>query len=148
MRALGLDVGEKRIGLAVGDTETTLAVPADAVVRDGTAQDFTRVLGQALAHGTDALVVGMPWSLDGRSGPQAKVVATFVKQLRELTRLPVATWDERLTSVEADHRLRGVQSKGRGKNAKPPAGAQDSVAASIMLQAYLDAQHRRRESRT
>ena len=117
-------------------------------MRDGTAQDFRRVLDQALAHDADTLVVGMPWSLDGRSGPQAKLVAAFVKQLKELTELPVATWDERLTSVEADRRLRGGRSKGRGKDAKPPAGAQDAVAASIMLQAYLDAQRRRRESGT
>ena len=89
------------------------------------------------------LVVGMPWSLDGRAGPQAHVVAECVEELRRLTDMPVVTWDERFTSAEADRRLlearTAAQARGRGKGSAPPKGAQDAVAAAVMLQAYLDA---------
>ena len=145
MRALGLDVGEKRIGLAVGDNESNLALPVGAVNRVGTPRDLDAVVAHATSRGVDLLVVGMPWSLNGRAGPQAKVVAAFVETLRQHTSLPVVTWDERFTSVEADRQLRevesghrqGSRSKGRARQAR---GANDAAAAAVMLQAYLDAQ--------
>ena len=140
---MGLDVGERRIGLAVGDTETGLAVPAGAVERKGTAEDWQEVLRQAGLRDAVGLVVGMPWSLDGSAGPQAHKVAECVEELRGLTDMPVVTWDERFTSAEADRRLLEVgtaaRGRGRGKGSAPPKGAQDAIAAAVMLQAYLDA---------
>ena len=140
VRALGLDVGEKRIGLAVGDTSTALAVPVGAVTRDGSPSDLQGVLDQASLRDVGTLVVGMPLSLNGRMGPQAQVVAAFVEELNSRTCLSVVTWDERYTSVEADRLLREARGQGRGKRSRPPEGAQDAVAATVMLQAYLDSQ--------
>ena len=142
MRALGLDVGERRIGLAVGDTETALAVPVGAVDRQGTPDDLRQVLEHAASREADILVVGMPWSLNGHAGPQAKLVGAFVQALQEATPLPVVTWDERFTSVEADRLLRQGADTGRrrSKGARLPKGVQDAVASAVMLQSYLDAQ--------
>ena len=145
MRVLGLDVGEKRIGLAFCDTESGVAVPAGVIHRAGTPDDLDAVVTQATSRGVDLLVVGMPWSLNGRAGPQAQLVAAFIEALQQRTSLPVTEWDERFTSVEADRRLREAASQprsgGRRKSqSKPPPGTQDAMAAAIMLQAYLDAQ--------
>ena len=144
MRALGLDVGEKRIGLAFGDTGMGVAVPVGVVHRKDADDALDEVVARAVSREVDLLVVGMPWSLDGRAGPQARSVAAFIDALRRRTSLPVTEWDERFTSVEADRRLREPRieppSQGRRKGrARPPRGAQDAVAAAIMLQAYLDA---------
>ena len=137
-----MDVGERRIGLAVGDTESRLAVPAGAIERRETAEDIDQVLTAAASRNVDTLVVGMPWSLSGHAGPQAQHTLAFVETMRQHTSLPVETWDERFTSVDADQRLRQAQPQGRGRGAKPSGGVQDAMAATIMLQAYLDAHSR------
>lgn len=137
MRALGLDVGERRIGLAAGDSAAGLAVPAGFVERRGDERDYEAVILAAKERDSDTVVVGMPLSMNGRRGPQADATQDFIDALVERTSLNVRTWDERLTSVEADHRLRGA---GPGAKRK---GAQDSMAASIMLQAFMDAERLR-----
>jgi putative Holliday junction resolvase len=136
MRALGLDVGDRRIGLAIGDSETGLALPAGAIERDGGDGDYEAVIAAATKRDSDTLVVGMPLSMSGARGPQAVVAQAFADALAERTSMNVCTWDERLTSVEADRLLRDA---GRGGKRK---GVQDAVAASIMLQAFLDARAR------
>ena len=139
MRALGLDVGERRIGLAMGDSETGLALPAGVIERKGGDGDYEAVIAAAAKRDGDTLVVGMPLSMSGARGPQAVVAQAFADALAERTSMSVCTWDERLTSVEADRLLRGA---GRGGKRK---GVQDAVAASIMLQAFLDARKHKAE---
>ena len=142
MRALGIDVGDRRIGVAVSDPEGTMAIPVGVIHRVSGPPDWESLLEHARSREVESLVVGMPLSLNGRQGPQAQKVLAFVEALKKLTDLPVVTWDERLTSVEADRRLREVP--GRGRRGRGSAGtgkvAQDALAAAIMLQAYLDAQ--------
>ena len=147
MRALGLDVGEKRIGLAFADTEGGVAVPAGVVHRGDTPDALDEVVARAASRGVDLLVVGMPWSLDGGAGPQAEVVAEFIGKLQQRTTLTVATWDERFTSVEAERRLREVRREHRPRGKARPTrkrarGEEDALAATVMLQAYLDARDR------
>ena len=144
LRALGLDFGEKRIGVAFGDTETKVAVPLGVIYRTGTDRDFEAIIRYATSSEADLIIVGMPWSLGGGKGPQASSVIAFMHQLQQLTPVPIDKWDERFTSVEADRRLREVQFKRNPRTSiknsgRLPRGKQDSVAASIMLQAYLDA---------
>ena len=137
---LGLDVGERRIGVAVSDPEGAVAVPVDVIQRMGGGADWDAVLQRARARDVDTVVVGMPLSMNGRLGPQARAVSAFVKALKSATGLEVVTWDERLTSVEADRRLReAAPERRRGPSFRPPKGSQDAVAAALILQAYLDA---------
>ncbi len=135
MRALGLDVGEHRIGLAAGDSSSGLAFPAGVIARKGDQTDFAAVIEAAEDRQADTLVVGMPLSMNGRRGPQAAVTQEFADALADRTTLDIQTWDERLTSVEADRRLRE-----RGGTKK--VGEQDAMAAAIMLQAFLDAKRK------
>ncbi len=153
MVALGLDVGDQRIGVAVSDPQGMLAVPVGVIQRVGGPADLEAIVEHARSRQAEVIVVGMPFSLSGRRGPQAQAVEAFVEELRSVTELVLTTWDERLTTVEADRRLREVSGKRRGgaspaklRPARLRKEAQDGLAASIMLQAYLDAQRwRQRE---
>ena len=98
MRALGLDVGERRIGVASGDTDSGIAVPAGVIENSpNVTEDVAR---EAQARDAGVVVVGMPYSMSGRVGPQALVVQEFVGRLQEAG-LRVETVDERLSSAEA-----------------------------------------------
>lgn len=147
MRAIGLDVGDRRIGLAVGDSESRVAVPIGVLDRTGSDVDWRAVLDEAESHGAETLVVGMPLSMNGRKGPQAESVAAFIIRLRSHTIMPIVTMDERLTTVEAGRLMRegpGQQrrgQRGRAKGKRAPKGAIDAAAAAVILQAWLDVQH-------
>ena len=119
--------------MAVGDQQTCLAHPLTTLSCKGIPQDYHAILDLARSNEAECIVVGIPISLDGSLGPQGRRVKAFVRDLRAICPIPVATWDERLTSVEADRRLReaGVQ----GSRLK---GRRDAVAAALLLQAYLD----------
>ena len=135
MRALGLDLGSKRIGVAVADSGGTLATPYEVVARSGDrARDHRRIAELAAETEAAQLVVGLPLSLDGSEGPAAQAALAEVEELRAATGLPVDTWDERLTTVTADQQLAHLD--GRARRA-----VVDKVAAAVMLQGWLD--HRR-----
>lgn len=134
MRALGLDVGERRIGVASGDTETGVAVPAGVI--QNSPEAVTDVLREAQARGAAVVVAGMPYSMSGRVGPQAQVVLGFVQRLEEAG-LAVETVDERLSSSEAERALAAGRARGRGRR-RPERGAVDAAAAVVILQAWLD----------
>lgn len=133
-RVLGVDLGSKRIGVAVSDAGQRLATGLGVVVRiaDSTA---TWLALARLVEDTEAVavVVGMPRSLDGSLGPAARSALGEVAQLRGLLSVPVETQDERLTTVAAAGALRagGVRSRARR-------GVIDQVAAAVMLQTWLD----------
>ena len=132
MRTLGLDVGERRVGVAVSDPEGRLAVPLRVVERRGRG-DAAALAELAHREGAERIVVGLPVSLNGEIGPQALEVQAFAEQLRAATNTEVVLYDERLSSVEADRHLQAAGL--RGKQARE---RRDGVAAAIILQAYLD----------
>ncbi|HEU4759994.1 MAG TPA: Holliday junction resolvase RuvX [Dehalococcoidia bacterium] len=141
MRILALDIGEKRIGVAAADDRTGVAVPVATVAPDGDPVEAIARLVQDQAAGE--LVVGLPLSLSGALGPQAQRVQALVDALSARLAIPVHTWDERLTSVQAARAQPQARrpARRRGRPA-PPASGQDAIAAAIILQAFLDSRRR------
>ena len=131
MRTLGLDVGERRIGVAISDPEGRIAVPLRTHERRGDA--VAAVLELARREEAGRIVVGLPLSLDGAHGAQAEVSARFAEELRDRGAIEVVLWDERLSSQEADHHLRAA-----GKRGKTARAERDTIAATIILQSFLD----------
>ena len=134
MRALGIDLGSRRIGVALSDSGGVLASPYETVQRSGdVARDHRRILALAAEAEVEVLVVGLPLALDGSIGPAAEAVLAEVDELRAATELPVETYDERLTTVTATRLLRrgGVKGKARRQ-------VVDKVAAAVILQSWLD----------
>jgi putative Holliday junction resolvase len=133
-RHMGLDVGDRRIGVALSDETATLASALTTLTRSGGRKDAARVADLARQHEVAAVVVGLPLNMDGTRGPQAEKVLGFVEGLRRrLGPVPVVTRDERLTTVEAEERLRAA-----GMGWKERKGVVDQVAAVVILQEYLD----------
>lgn len=142
MKALGLDVGDRRIGLAVGDTTIGIGIPAGVIERADEAADIASVLREARTRDARVLVVGVPYTMQGKRGPQAESVERFVAALREATDLEVATVDERLSTVEAQRRIAEARGpRGRGRGRPLPKGADDAAAAAVLLTAWLEAGH-------
>lgn len=138
MRALALDLGEKRVGVALSDATATLASPLQVLQRSGDrAVDHQRVLALVAENEVDVVVVGVPLSLDGSEGPAARAAIAEVAELEAVSPVPVETCDERLTTVSAERILRG-----NGRNARKQRGMVDKVAAAVMLQAWLDGRPR------
>jgi putative Holliday junction resolvase len=133
VRALGLDVGERRIGVAVSDPDGTVAVPVTVVDRKSEAAALGQIAALIKDHDIDRIVVGMPRSLDGSLGKQARAVHSFAESLKGCTDLPVVDWDERLSTLHAERMMveAGVKRVKRKRRL-------DSVAAAIILQGYLD----------
>jgi putative holliday junction resolvase len=134
-RAVALDIGERRIGVALSDSDGTVATPYEVVTRSGDrAHDHRRIAALVDEAGAGVVVVGLPLSLDGTVGPAAAGVLTEVEELRAALGVEVVTWDERLTTVEAERSLRamGVR-KGRRRRVV------DQVAATVILQSWLEA---------
>ena len=133
-RLLGIDFGSVRIGLAVSDPDHKFSFPLEIRTRQGLAGDgaFFRAVVEREEIG--GLVVGLPIHLDGRESIKSAEARTFAAWLAELTGLGVAFYDERFTSVQAEHALwdAGLTHKKRKER-------RDAVAAQMMLQAYLDA---------
>jgi len=133
LRILALDVGEKRIGVALSDPTGVLASPLTTIESKGQDSDIDEVLRLAEEHEAGEIVVGLPLSMSGRRGPQAGRVDAFVRAMAERTDIPLKSMDERLSSVQAERMLResGVEpSKNKARI--------DSAAAAVVLQSYLD----------
>jgi len=134
VRALGLDLGSKRIGVAVSDRSGTIASPLTVVQRSGRrSEDHRRIAALVAEEEADVVVVGLPLSLDGSAGRAARDAIAEVEQLASVVGVPVETHDERLTTVSADRVLleRGMRSPDRRR-------VVDKVAAAVLLQAWLD----------
>ncbi|MGH9084613.1 MAG: Holliday junction resolvase RuvX [Acidimicrobiales bacterium] len=137
MRALGIDLGSKRIGVALSDSAGSVATPYEVVPRSGDRQrDHRHIADLAAEAGAVCLVVGLPLSLDGSDGPAATAARAEAEELAAATRLPVELWDERLTTVTADRDLRALDLRAPARRR-----VVDKVAAAVLLQAWLD--HRR-----
>lgn len=132
MAILGLDHGEKRIGVALASGEGRLAVPLGVIERSDETADLDKVLALAEEYGVERIVVGLPRSLDGSIGPQAEEVLAFTRALSEHVGIIVDTWDERFTSVAADSLFSEAGVKRERRK-----GQRDAMAAAITLQGYL-----------
>jgi len=131
-RYLGVDLGTRRIGLALSTPEG-IASPLEILsARADLAENARAILAVADEYGAEAIVVGLPLNMDGSEGPQAKLSNAAAAALRALGSLPVYLHDERLTSHAADHRLID-----RGLTRKKKKARQDAVAAQILLESFL-----------
>jgi putative Holliday junction resolvase len=136
-RVLGLDLGDARIGVAISDPGRALAVPL-GTVQTGAPHDVKAIAAMVREHGVTEVVVGHPRSMSGRAGPRARLSERFAEALEAGLGLPVHLQDERLSTVEADRALRAAGAGGRALRR-----AVDRSAATVILQAWLDA-HRNR----
>ena len=136
-RAIGVDLGTKRVGVASSDATRTLASPVTVLQRRGSrAEDHKALLAIVEEYEADTVVVGLPLSMSGALGPQGQAVIAQVEQVRERLPLPVHTWDERLSTVQAS---RVTAEAGRKKSARTAMAGRDAAAAAIVLQAFIDA---------
>ena len=133
MRMLALDVGDRRIGLAVCDSGESVATPVATVKHTSHARDIETILAEAAERQAERIVVGMPLSLSGDMGPQARKVARFVEKLAAETDIPVEAVDERYSTAEA-RRLMAEAGAGRPRER----GRVDAAAAAVILQSYID----------
>jgi len=136
MRVLGIDFGDRRIGLAVSDPTGTLASPLETLTRrPGKRPPLTRLEEIARDHEVVRLVVGLPLNLKGQETPWCGEVRTMGDALAARLSLPVDYVDERMTSVRAE---RAIRSLGLPKGQREKKGRVDAAAAALILQAWLD----------
>ena len=133
LRVLALDVGDRRIGLAISDPTGLLASPFGAVDRGPT--DIDDIIQTAEQNGATEIVVGLPLTLAGQSGAQAGKVRGFIRDLRSRTDIAVRTVDERLSTVQAKRLLSEL---GPDRRRSRDRGRIDASAAAVILQAYLE----------
>lgn len=139
MRVLGLDVGDRRTGVAISDVMGWLASPVSVLRSAGRDAEHQAIADLVQKHQVGLVVVGDPRSLDGSAGPQSQRVSQYVALLSQrLAPVAVVQWDERLSTLHA-HRL--LLESGRRR----PRDVVDSAAATLILQSYLDA-HRQTDS--
>jgi putative holliday junction resolvase len=135
VRALGIDLGSKRIGVAVSDRSGTIASPLTVIQRGRShRQDHERIASLVREEEAELVVVGLPRSLSGAEGPAARAAAAEIAVLASVVGVPVETHDERFTTVTATRALAegGVRGPARRQ-------VVDKVAAAVILQSWLDA---------
>ena len=137
MRALGIDFGEKRIGLAISDPLGLTAQGIETIEHQGKRQVLEALLKICQDHGIGEIVIGLPINMNGSMGPKAKEILALVPEMQEKFHLPVKTWDERLSSRQAG-RLMIEQGLSRQKQKKQS----DRLAATILLQSYLESKRK------
>ncbi len=137
MRILGLDVGEKTIGVAVSDEMGWTAQGVETIRRQSPEKDFARLAELIARYQVEEIVVGLPKNMNGTIGQRGEACQAFARQLAERTSLPVRLWDERLTTMAAEKMLIAADvSRQKRKQVI------DKMAATLILQGYLDAQSR------
>jgi putative Holliday junction resolvase len=135
MRVMGLDVGDKTIGIAISDALLLTAQSRPTLRRKDLKSDIEFLRQLAAENEVHQIVMGQPLHMDGRESTQSQKVARFAEELKKALDLPVALWDERLTSFEAEQHLEEM-----GLNWRQRRGQVDKIAAMIILQNYLDNQ--------
>jgi len=133
MRILGLDVGDRRIGVAISDPVEIIASPVTVVNRDDDSAAINAILQLVSKYDVKRIVVGLPYSLNGSLGQQASKVKDFIDKLSRNTSAEIELRDERLSTVAAGRLLRGAGNK----KAKERSSI-DAAAAAFILQGYLD----------
>ena len=143
MRVIGIDLGSKRIGIALSDSDLTVATPLDVVERSGNVgKDHIAILKITDEWEVQKIIVGLPISLDGTLGPSAQSVMDEIKMLRGVTDIPIETHDERFTTVTAEQILLQQNVK-RDKKKR----VIDKVAAAIILQGWIDSFNKSKDDR-
>ncbi len=132
-RLFGLDLGEKTIGIALSDVLRTIASPLETIERSKFRADADKLLSLARTHDVGALVIGLPLNMDGSEGPRAQSTRAFIRNLAPLTDLPIALWDERLTTAAVERTLIEADT-----SRKRRARVVDKMAAAYLLQGALD----------
>jgi putative Holliday junction resolvase len=140
VRILALDLGERRIGVAMSDAAGTLAMPLTTLKAAPRQHALAQIVALVHEHTVDEVVVGLPLTMSGEVGAQAQLVRAFAAELEQMLEQPVHLFDERLTTVVADQMMRDLGIKPDKRKARV-----DELAASIILQDYLD--HRRSNQR-
>lgn len=133
MRILALDHGTVRIGVAVSDELRMLATPLQYIPAEPLSDFIERLRSLLREKEVGQIIVGMPRNMDGSMGPAADKVRQFIETLRSTVQVPIRTWDERLTTTQANRML--IQGNVRRKARKQVV---DKMAAAILLQSYLD----------
>jgi putative Holliday junction resolvase len=133
MRTLALDLGEKRIGVAVSDDGGALALPEGVIARHSWQQIIAEIRTRVDALQVKRIVIGLPLRMDGTEGPAAVAVRRFVQRLQTVVSVPIEVQDERLSTAEAERALIAGDVRRRRRRA-----VRDAVAAAIVLQTYLD----------
>ncbi|TVX94459.1 Holliday junction resolvase RuvX [Paenibacillus agilis] len=138
MKLIGLDYGDRKIGVAVSDAMGWTAQGVEVIVRRGPEDDLRRLEALVREHGVEEIVLGLPKNMNGTIGPRGEISIAFAETLKESLGLPVHLWDERLSTVSAERTLleADVSRKKRRQ-------VVDKIAATIILQNYLDYQSRR-----
>ena len=137
-RFLGLDVGEKTIGLALSDTHRTIATPFQVIHRTQWKKDAETLLKLIAEHHIQGLIVGFPLNMNGSEGPRCQSIRQFVTNFLSLINLPVCLWDERLSTMAVNRTLLEADLS-RSKRKK----VVDKMAAAYILQGFLDGFGRR-----
>ncbi|MQF70339.1 Holliday junction resolvase RuvX [SAR202 cluster bacterium AD-804-J14_MRT_500m] len=135
MRTLGLDVGNRRIGISISDGIGIIASPLGYITRTVQSEDVFAILREAAHHGVGHIIIGIPFLANGSIGEQARLVNKFRCELQAQTDLLISTWDERYSTIEAERLLREV-----GRKPSREKGKVDAAAAAVILQSYLDQQ--------
>jgi putative holliday junction resolvase len=134
-RLLGLDVGSKTVGLALSDTTFTVATPLRTLRRSKFSRDAELLRGIAEEHEVGGLVIGLPVSMDGTEGPRCQSIRQFALNLLQVLDLPIAFWDERLSTAAVQRMLIAEADMSRRRRAQ----VVDKAAAAYILQGALDA---------
>jgi putative Holliday junction resolvase len=130
---LGLDLGTKTIGIAASDPDRRLATGVETIARTRFAVDAARVLALATERKAAGFVLGLPINMDGSEGPRAQSTRAFARNLAELTQVPIALWDERLSTAAVERDLIAADASRRKR-----AAVIDQHAAAFILQGALD----------
>lgn len=133
MRILGLDIGDRRLGVAISDPEEIIASPLTVLIRDNDSATIDAIVQLVDQYNVKRIVVGLPYSLDGSLGAQASKVKDFVDKLALSTSAGIELRDERLSTVAVERLLRGTGNKKAREKSRL-----DSAAAAFILQGYLD----------
>jgi putative Holliday junction resolvase len=134
-RALGLDLGSKRIGVAVSDRTGTIASPLQVLQRSGSPRrDHLAIAELVIEEEAEIVVVGLPLNMSGSSGPAAKAAISEAAALATVVSVPVVTFDERRTTVTADQAMIEANMRAQARRR-----IVDKIAAAVMLQNWLDA---------
>jgi putative Holliday junction resolvase len=135
-RVLALDLGKRRIGLAMSDELGITAQGLETLERTNIREDLARLAALAVEKNVALILMGNPLHMSGREGRQVEYTREFAGRLHAATGIPIEFWDERLTTVEAERVLRGS-----GISIQKRAKAVDRLAAVILLESYLDSRH-------
>lgn len=131
---MGLDLGSKRIGVALSDSSGTIATPFTVLARQTRAADDHRSIARLVAEEeVDIVVVGLPLNMDGSLGPAARAAVAEAEALATVVAVPVQTWDERRTTVSADQAMMQANMRAQARRR-----VVDKVAAAVMLQSWLE----------